>query len=165
MPKPPDTYRQSQAPTKFANQAEQALKLKQKVDADLDAEASRRATSFAAILKRSQLEKKQLDDAKKLAATLKNFGKEPSTRQGTLLKAAGDIVEQGQEVAAMLAKFKELATVKEVQTVIGTAKKMDGTCDKFSATANAVNALTFAVALLAFVAAIGNAVAKLGAKR
>ncbi len=157
MPKPLGTYLRTQAPTKVVSQAAQALALKEKVDAD-------RRTGFAAALHAKRLDKKRLDDGRKLVEALKKFAKEPSTKSGELLKTAHEFIDLAQEVAELLAKMKEVSTVKEVHTLIGTARKMSDAQHKLDGVANAVHALMVAVAVAAFCAAVVNAAKKLGAK-
>ena len=158
MPKPQGTFLRTQAPTKIANQAEQALALKQKVEAD-------QRTGFTAGLHAKHLDRKKLDDGLKLADLLRKQAKgEPTTKGGALLKAAGELSELAQEVGEMLAKMKALSGVKEVQTAIGTAKSLSAAGQKLDAAASAANLLLVAVAITVFVSAMTNAAKKLGAK-
>ena len=151
MPKPPGSYLHSQAPTKIATQVAQADQLKQKVEA----EARARAAAFAALLKQSGLDERRLAEAHKLAESLKNFGKEPTTKQGVLVKALG-------ETAKLLEKFGELqAKVKAFNTELGApAKSFVNAHAKADSAASAANMLLVAVALIAFVAAIRKAAGK-----
>lgn len=155
MPKPPQTYARTQAPTKIANQAEQAKLVKSKVDA----QDQLRAAAFAAILKKSRLDGRHLAEYQKLAEALKNFGKEPSTKQGVLVKQLG-------EAADLLKDFAELqAKIKEFNTELGPrAKGFASAHDKTEGTPSAANMLLVAVALIAFIAAIKKTASKFGAK-
>ena len=152
MPKPQGTYLRTQAPTKIAHQAGEADALRQKVEAD----ARRRNLEFAALMKASDVER-HLAEMLKLAAALKNFGKEPATKQGVLVKALGD-------TAKLIKKFGELqAKIKTFNTELGTpAKSFVSASAKTEGAASAANMLLVAVALIAFVAAVKKAAGKLG---
>lgn len=155
MPKPQGTYLRTQAPTKIAHQAGEADALRQKVEA----EARRHRLEFAALMKQSEVER-HLAEMLKLAASLKNFGKEPTTRQGVLVKALGD-------TAKLIKKFGELqAKIKTFNTELGMpAKSFVSASAKAEGAATAANMLLVAVALIAFVAAVKKAAGKFGAAR
>ena len=159
MPKPTPTYLRTQQPTKVANQADQARLLRQKVEGD-------QRMAFAAILQKRRLDPRRLAELQKLAESLKNFGKEPGTRQGVLVKALGEAADLAQEVATLFAKDKALAADKELQaTVVVSGKKLGSAADKLGGVANAANVLAAAVALIAFVMAVKKASAKFGGPR
>lgn len=152
MAKPQGTYLRTQAPTKVAHQAGQADALRQKVEA----EARRTWVEFAALMKASAIER-HLADMLKLAAALKNFGKEPSTKQGVLVKALGD-------TAKLVKKFGEIqAKIKTFNSELGApAKDVVTASTKADGAATAANMLLVALALIAFVAAIKKAAGKFG---
>lgn len=152
MPKPQGTYLRTQAPTKIAHQAGEADALRQKVEAD----ARRRDVEFAALMKASDVER-HLAEMLKLAAALKNFGKEPTNKQGVLVKALVDTVK-------LIKKFGELqAKIKTFHTELGTpTKSFVSASSKADGAASAANMLLVAVALIAFVAAVRKTAGKFG---
>lgn len=152
MPKPQGTYLRTQAPTKIAHQAGEADALRQKVEAD----ARRRNVEFAALMKASDVER-HLAEMLKLAAALKNFGKEPTNKQGVLVKALVDTVK-------LIKKFGELqAKIKTFHTELGTpTKSFVSASSKADGAASAANMLLVAVALIAFVAAVRKTAGKFG---
>lgn len=154
MPKPNHTYLRTQQTTKTANQAEQGKLLQQKVEAD------KRATLFDELLGESRIDKRRLDDLQKQAEALKNFGKEPSDKQGVLLKALGESAKQLKKFAELQSKLKELNSELGVP-----GKSFVSAYAKVETAASAANVLGAAVAMVAFVMAIKKAASKLGAAR
>lgn len=143
---PSYTFRRSQQATSISHQADKAKRVK----LETRDEDARRAAAFAEVLRDSQIEK-ELQGIVKLAASLKNFGEEPSTRRGVLVKEAGKALKLAEKVATLIQKMKDSSGPKDFVALVGVAKKLSDAQHKLDAAATAVHALQVSLALILFV--------------
>ena len=123
MPKPPGTYLQTKQPDRTAARVAAAKALKLKVESDT------RRMALAMAFKAANVDPKQLDAMRKIAESCKNFGKEPATRQGVLLKELMRAIKELEKLSEKLSKSTELSaeTAKDTRSFVSATRPMHGT--------------------------------------
>ncbi|MEO7151966.1 MAG: hypothetical protein ABIX46_09700 [Burkholderiaceae bacterium] len=121
-------------------------------------------SDFVAALRGKRLDMKRLKDGVELAKVLKEYAKQPDFGIGEDVKAAAEFVKLAHAAEEKLSKDKGLSGIKEVQTMIDTAKKLSAAQHKLEGAVNSANAKLVASAINNFATAVESATEKVGVK-